>query len=172
LNTELLARRGPDIMELGRLIEITVPLAINRKMDGDYTTINNMYTAKTVIGMNSFGSQKELAKEFVQTLFSDQIQKIELRDGFPINKTALEEWMTLEIPGGTVTKGNFETRYANKVDKKILMDKICSLSTPIVNDTTLINMILDEAEKCLRGEITSEQAAKNVTYNTKSYLAE
>ncbi len=166
-----------NMEEIGSVWDMSGPLAVVKQLDGDYKTFNNMYREMISIGINSAGSQKELAKEFVELLFSDEIQKIELGDGFPINKAALDEWSQKDNEmQGSIGSPNSDyilyTSYPDKNDRMVLFDKLYSLSTPIVNDTILIDMILDEAEKCLRGDITTEQAATNISNNTKTYLAE
>jgi hypothetical protein len=42
----------------------------------------------------------------------------------------------------------------------------------MVNDITIVDMILDEAERYLRGDITAEQAASNAVSSIHLYQSE
>lgn len=41
-----------------------------------------------------------------------------------------------------------------------------------MNDMTMMDMILDEAERYLRGDITVEQATSNIVAGIRLYLSE
>jgi len=166
-----------NIEEVGSLRDIQAPLTVLKELKGTYSSFNNMYRANSLIGINSAGSQKELAKEFIQLLFTEEMQKIILGEGFPINKKALEEWRQKDdnyVSSISSGKGDYtiNANAPNQEERNELIEKLYSLTTPIVNDTKIIDMILDEAEKYLKGDITAEQAAKNASSNVKTYLAE
>ena len=164
-----------NMEELGGMMGFALPLTAVEKCQGAFRSINNMYKAYGQIGINSAGDQKELAKEFVQLLFSKEIQSLDLDDGFPVNKTAMEEWVQLDnenyftIPHGE----DYITAYYPEADsRKKIFECISTVDKPMVNDMTMMDMILDEAEQYLRGDITAEQAASNAVASINLYLSE
>lgn len=165
-----------NIEELGGIMDFAVPLVAAEQWQGSFTVLNNVYKAKGLIGINSAGSQKELAKEFVQLLYTKEIQSLDLLDGFPVNRAALEEWIQIEKPGYGFSVGGedytIHAFYPVKINREKIYESICAIDQPMVNDTTIVDMILDEAERYLKGDITKEQAAKNAVGSINTYLSE
>jgi ABC-type glycerol-3-phosphate transport system substrate-binding protein len=169
-----------NIEEVGGVINFAAPLTVLKEQNGSYSSINHMFRANTLTGINKSGSQKELAKEFVKLLFTEEIQKKELGDGFPINKAASEEWEHREIDrdsyftsiSSSESDYRIDAQYPSIEETTYIFETLASLTTPIVNDSTMIGLILDETERFLKGELTAEQAAKNASGSIKTYLAE
>ncbi len=168
---ECLANMG----ELGGMMDFALPITVLQKRQGEFRTINNVFKAYGLIGINSAGNQKDLAKEFLQLLFSKEIQSLDLGDGFPVNKAAMEEWIQKDminyfsIPIGEAT---ITANYPEMEERKKIYECIEAVDKPMVNDMTMMDMILDEAEQYLRGDITAEQAANNVAASIHLYLSE
>ncbi len=165
-----------SIEELGGISSFSMPLKVVNEWQGAFGVINHSFKAKGLIGINSASSQKELAKEFIQLLFSGEIQKLDLMDGFPVNQAAMDEWIQTnkEDYGFTVGDGEImiQSSYPDQKSRKSIYESICAADQPMVNDITMIDMILDEAEKYLRGDITSEQAASDAVASINLYLSE
>jgi ABC-type glycerol-3-phosphate transport system substrate-binding protein len=165
-----------NIEELGGMMDFAIPTAVVQEWKGSFRAINNSFKANGLVGINSAGNQKELALEFIQLLFSKEIQRLDLQDGFPVNKVALEEWIQLEKDnfGFSVTDGEYDIQafYPKEKPRKEIYESICAVDKPMVNDMTMMDMILDEAEQYLRGDITAEQAAKNAVASINLYLSE
>ncbi|MBH1939602.1 carbohydrate ABC transporter substrate-binding protein [Mobilitalea sibirica] len=165
-----------NIALMNGIADFAIPLEATRQWKGTYNAMNHTYVASALIGINSAGKQKELAKEFIHLLFSEEVQSFELEDGFPLNTKAMDGWiqrdqsmgMSILFDDGYTIVSDYPT---SSVRKKIY-EIICSLSKPMMNDTTMLNMILDEAERYLRGDITAEQAAKNAVSSINTYLNE
>jgi hypothetical protein len=164
-----------NMEELGGMMDFALPITAVQKLQGTFRTINNMFHSYGLIGINSAGNQKELAKEFIQLLFSKEIQSLDLKDGFPVNKVAMEEWIQLDDDNYFNLSNGVETITANYPDLKLrneIYECICTADKPMVNDMTMMDMILNEAEQYLRGGITSEQAARNIVSSINLYLSE
>ncbi len=164
-----------NIDELSRMMDFALPLKTVEKLQGAYSTINHRFKPYGQIGINSAGNHKELAKEFIQLLFSKEIQGLDLWDGFPVNKAAMEELIQQDkvdyfsIPIGEDTVTSY---YPEKDAREKIYEGICAVDKPMVNDMTMMDMILDEAERYLRGDITAEQAASNAVASIHLYLSE
>jgi ABC-type glycerol-3-phosphate transport system substrate-binding protein len=165
-----------SIEELGGISDFSIPLKVVEQWQGAFGVINHSFKANGLVGINSASSQKELAKEFIQLLFSTEIQKLDLTDGFPVNQAAMDEWIQTNKENYGFTVGDGETMvqasYPDQKSRKSIYESICAAEKPMVNDITMIDMILDEAEKYLRGDITAEQAANNAVASINLYLSE
>ena len=165
-----------NIEELGGMQDFAIPTEVVQEWQGAFKVINNSFKANGLIGINSAGNQKELAKEFIQLLFSEEIQRLDLLDGFPVNKAAMEEWVQLDKEGFSFSRGggeySIQASYPAEKPRRNIYESICALDKPMVNDMTMVDMILDEAERYLRGDITAEQAAKNAVASINLYLSE
>lgn len=165
-----------NIEEIGGVQAFGIPIEVVHERKGVFRAINNSFKANGLIGMNSAGTQKELATEFIQLLFSGEIQRLDLQDGFPVNIAALEEWIThdKEDYHVSVSNGEYEIQasYPEEESRKKIYESICAADRPMVNDMTMMDMLLDETERCLRGDITAEQGAKNAVASINLYLSE
>jgi hypothetical protein len=165
-----------NIEELGGIQDFAVPIEVVHEVHGSFRAINNSFKANGLVGINSEGNQKELALEFIQLLFSKEIQSLDLLDGFPVNKAAVEEWVKYENDSFnySVTDGEYDIRalYPKEKPRKEIYESVCAADKPMVNDMTMLDMLLDEAERYLRGDITAEQAAKNAVASINLYLSE
>lgn len=165
-----------DITEMREIEDFAVPLAAAKVWEGGYKVINNTFAGNCLVGINKAGKQKELAKEFVEFLFSDKVQSLKQMDGFPMNEKVLKEWIDKDVNySGSLSSDDYIINNVSYPERKIrekIYDDIVSLSKPMENDNILIDMILDEAERYLRGDITSEQAAKNAISSITAYQNE
>jgi len=164
-----------NMEEMGSIGDFAIPLVATKHWNGSYKAINNTFKANLLVGINSSGKHKDLAKEFIQLLFSKDIQSLELSDGFPINKAAMEEWTKYEYNIVYFYGSNddyIRADYPRPAVRNKIYDNLCALTNPMINDTVLVNMILDEVERYLRGDITVDQATKNVQSRINRYLSE
>lgn len=165
-----------NIEELGGIQDFAVPIEVVHKWHGAFRAINNSFKANGLVGINSAGNQKELALEFIQLLYSKDIQNLDLLDGFPVNKAAMEEWIEFEkySNGFSVSDGDYVIQALTPKEKprREIYESICAADKPMVNDMTMLDMLLDEAEGYLRGDITVEQAAQNAVASINLYLSE
>ena len=164
------------IEELGGISDFAIPIEAVQVWQGSYRAINNSYKSSGLVGLNSAGKQKELALEFIQFLFSLEIQRLDLLDGFPVNQAAMEEWIQIGKQGYGFSVGDGEysisASYPNEKSRKDIYEVISAAEQPMTNDLTMVDMILDEAERYLRGDITAEQAAENAVSSINLYLSE
>ena len=163
------------ITETRGFCDLMLPLEAVKQWNGTFSAINNTYRASTLVGINSTGTNKEGTKEFVQYLFSEEVQSQGLTDGFPVNKLAMEKLVETDadmIIGTFKDLYEFWGYYPTLEDRNLAYEEIKALERPMENDSTLIDMILDEAERYLRGDITAEQAVDNTLGSINTYLSE
>lgn len=163
------------ITEAKGFYDLIYPLEATKQWNGTFSAINNTYRANTLVGINSAGKNKECAKEFVQFLFSEEVQSQDLNDGFPVNKLAMEKLVEIDADykiGTFKDLYEFWGYYPTLESRNLIYEEIKALEGPMENDSTMIDMILDEAERYLRGDISVEQAVDNVLGSINTYLLE
>ena len=162
-----------NIEELGGMMDFALPITAARERKGAIKAINHVFKTNGLIGINSAGKQKELAKEFIKILFSREIQSLNLEGAFPVNQAAMEDWIRLDDENYCIADGGVITaNYPGKDDRDKIYECVCAADQPMLNDMILMDMILDEAERYLRGDITAEQAASNTVASIHLYLSE
>lgn len=101
------------------------------------------YTPTTLIGINAGSALKEQGVAFIETLFSDSVQKYTYFDGLPVNAAMFEKQLTEENPmyNGTISllgmDGYSYTLNSAWPDESIIEDfrkQVQSLSIPAPRD--------------------------------------
>lgn len=165
-----------NIEELGGMMDFSLPLKAVQEVQGSLRAMNHLFKATGLVGINKEGNQKELAKEFIQLLLSKDIQRLNLEGAFPVNKAAMEEWIKTDsqnyIIADNMEGGTIRGDYPDQDSRDMIYEWVCAAGKPMVNDIAMMDMILDEAERYLRGDITAEQAAGNAAAGIQLYLSE
>lgn len=182
-NNDLNARKGKQavIKEAGGSFSLIEACEVLRELNMQPQGIHGMYIPKGMIGVNNSSKNKELAQEFLKLLFSEEIQSIDLNDGFPVNEKALEAWSRKESPEDGVglaivgSDGGGDMFSASEPSGEQLAPFIQLLKeadTPVMIDDVIMEVILDEGIAYCNGEKTLEDAASNILSKTKTYLSE
>jgi len=182
-NNELRVRKGKGavINEAGGSYSLMEACEVLKELNVNPQGVSGLYIPKGIVGVNNSSKNKELAKEFLKLLFSEEIQSLDLNDGFPVNVNAQESWSKKEAPDDGVgisvsgSDGDGEIFSAMEPDGKQLVPfiELCrSADTPVMMDDVILEVILDEGISFSKGEKTVEQAVLAITSKTKTYLAE
>ena len=156
-------------------------VACTNHVGGYYFSVKDLYISNGIVGINKETKEADIAKDFVKELYEESFQSVDFNDGFPVNATSLKTWMTKEpdpnLMSGFSTQENGKQImiifYEMDVEKKKeFYDMLLSLDTPITNNSTVIDMILEEAVGYLAGEKELEQTAQDITNKVNLYLNE
>lgn len=121
----------------------------------------------------------ELAKEFVQTAFSEKVQSRAFGNLFPVNRASFEqqcEWSEVSIGGSMMTHTGEEKRFAILHPKEEAVNRIKTLVEQL--DLCLEgNSVLEEAmmkygTEVLLGYESVEEGVENIAHAVSIYLAE
>lgn len=154
--------------------------------DVDYVlrSIGNKFYASGSIGLNAASKETELAGEFIQYLYSNEIQKINLYNGFPIERKALEKWL-LEVPENAEDisfsssindgEGSDETisgGYPSEEIRKAVLSLIEELSAPVSQNEILNDMIIEQLAGFLDGSLDIDETLNATAQKVNTYLSE
>lgn len=173
-----------NMLNLGLLPEFSQYIQVvtaNKKMgDGVVKLLNgqteNAFVPMTTVGISSKSADTESAGKFVAFLLSKDAQKINQGGGLPVNKSAFDEGLEaaanlgdVDVSSNDQVSGLTEVSESDINDLKAMVE---SLTTPSVVDDVIKENIKEQAEQCVSGSITSEEAVKNVMQKINLYLSE
>ena len=140
--------------------------------------VNNMYTPANRMGINSSSSQKELAKDFMETVLSDEIQVGDYLEGLPVRVESLEKLPQISDASDMTIGGSYDggpTREygmpsADQVQQIVDMAK--QADTSLLIDRTVRNTFLECVENYAGGDVSAQEAAQDMSDKMELYLAE
>lgn len=183
-NNDIEARNSNQavIVEGAGSYDLMITCAVLKELGMTPQSIHDLYLPKGIVGVNSGSKNKELTEEFLELLFAEEIQTLDLGtgEGFPVNEKALENWCAKEVPeGGGMSIGTsdengnqFGASEPNGDDLKPFVELERKADTPIIIDEVVLEVIKDESIAYFKGEISLEKAVQNITNKVKTYLAE
>ena len=164
------------IMQIRSVSDFAMPADTIRKMNFIYSDINDLFIPSLTVGLNSACIQKDLAKEFLKTLISDEVQKAVLGDGLPVNERMLTELAEMDYGNSSMSffdgKDITSIEYPSMEELKEVFDCAKQLTTPLSYNKLLIDGIIDNITNYLEGEISIEQATQDTLNLINTYLSE
>lgn len=151
--------------------------SLNTDLDYTLGLSNNktIYTPICNLGICTKGQNQSEAKQFISVALSEQIQNVELYDGFPVNMNSLNYYYSRnpddsgklkEAIGFGLENGNNVTvvmQPMNNDEVNKFTEVINNLDTPIHIDTMTRQIIIDVGTQCLEGHLTPEEAVTEIT---------
>lgn len=174
------------VEEVGSLVDMMAPATVMRDNGYPIRFVDNTFIPYGRVGINSATKQEELAKEFVQILFSDEVQSVDLKDGFPMNLHANEvlreqTYDTIEEAAGegalVGVSGAEDGEMMSftmplKSEFDALMEKCSELMQPAKADKLLRNIIVDQAILYYEGNQNIEDTVQGICNKVDTYYAE
>ena len=166
-----------SLMELASMMDVMSPSAMIDKYGYHLEQFNDIYYPKGLLGVTSFGKEKETAREFVKFALSPKVQEGDLRDGFTVSRTASDAWKkrtsNMSISFSFNDTGEMlSAEYPNDKKKEEIMGMLDKLHTPISVDDILLEMIVSETKGYFEGKQTAAEAAGLFENKAKLYYAE
>ena len=146
----------------------------------------NEFLAHTVIGMNSQSSQKELGKDFIRKIFSEEVQSGtggDRAEGLPVNKEAFLKQIKEYEPGKEISSIGYTNKETGEmfsftitapenIERDNLVKLVEELTKVKSGDKTIENIIYEIGSRALFGEITVDEAVEEIEKKASIYLAE
>lgn len=168
----------PFALELPEsMMDMMYPFSISVQKGYEIQPVNNVYYTRGLLGITSFGKEKETARKFVEFALSAQVQESDLGDGLPVNKKAAAAWqerdsnISMGMSYGEAGEPLY-AEYPTPEERKQFMGMIGDMRTPVSVDDVLLEMILNETKGYFEGTQTLEQAVQAVENKAKLYYAE
>lgn len=163
--------------------ELNGQLIASNLENGSFTALpgqaDGSFVPTQILGINKSTANAEAAQAFVAYVLGENPQSFDIEAaGFPVNVTALETQLSEEaVQSGTMggAVGGSLTWTSTPLDAEQcaqLRNLIEGLTTPVVVDFTLYQMLVDESAPFFEGSIDATQATQNVCARANAYLAE
>lgn len=141
---------------------------------------SGVFLPKRILGVLSSSQNQQVAMDFVKFVLDTQVQAESTRAGFPVNRAVLdqqiaEDKVSTSSFGGSGPDGEempLDALWPDSTRRQKLNDWINQLTTPASTNWVIRDMILDQMEPCLSGEITPEEAAQAAVKSLNLYLSE
>ncbi len=184
LSTEYMAHKDVELhmTEVEAFMEIPyLNSAIMQRGDGDFGAVlakdGGVYNPVGIVGINANSKNKDIASEIVKLAMSKEVQKVDLYEGFPIDKEALEEQAIINEDGmmaamGMAIEKPIKMQPATQESYTKLKEQVDKLTIPAMTDEVLMNLIIEETKGYFDGEKTANEAAEAAAKRTRAYLAE
>lgn len=174
-----LSDSGLDVMT--RVSDFGFPQTfIRNHPDTAVELINGGYFPSGLIGINQATAEAELAQEFVKCIFSLDVQKENLYDGFPVSEAGLDAQFaaadgndtfaySMGFPGWDYTA---DGGYPDEENRARLRGLIEDASRMVNVDQTLLGMVVQNALDYCEDKISAEQAVSAIEQQVMLYQAE
>ncbi len=153
-----------------------------KQVNGYYGSVSDKFIPNGIVGINKATKDINLAKDFVKSLYEEEIQSKHFIDGFPMNSFALDKWMN-EPEDKDLTLGFSIIDKEGKVimingkdlsveERKGYYSMLLSLTKAVNNDTIVLDIIVEAGLSYLRGEKSLDEVVQATTEKVNLYLSE
>lgn len=125
--------------------------------------------ANTRLGIMAAGTHQDAAWRFVRTLMLGE-EEPSLSSGIPVFKDRFENAVDAAVTNRHNDRYGID--YFNAVDAQLLRDQVYHTTKLVHTDEQLLTVIRSEANACLSGQKTAEEAARQIQSRLSLYLAE
>lgn len=153
------------------------------KRELEYTYLNSAngksFIPGTMLGVNQISNNKEIAKEFLSSYLSYDIQKLFL-NGLSINQAALENSIETSEDGEILTtyyknmddKEGMEVKKLTKKGVSEFIGFINKLETSVIPDRIVMQAVMQQADAFLYAGVSVEEAVNAVVKKVDIYVSE
>jgi len=148
------------------------PIGMVDYLKGSYTLFENAFIPSCELGINSASDNMTLSKEFVTLALSEEIQRNDLTDGFPVNASGLtlssrNKRDNIIMSISTADNLNYSFTAYNKEYEDGLVG-LCKLATNRATyDNQLIDSLTDGTIDYFNGTLSAEETADRILEKIK-----
>lgn len=134
-----------------------------------------------IVGLCANAQNPEYAEKFIETLLSEEVQKEDLEDGFPVNRDAFKIFSQDPNPTYSYCLGmasengeeiTIDMRWANDAEIEELNQIIGSLSTPAETNSLIRDSVISIGVKALTGEKEIDESVEEIVQKISLQLQE
>lgn len=184
-----LANPNYNLIEIGYVTSIedfvNMYTVIDDNNQLDYINIqkknSNLFLPQKIVSINSYGENKEIAKNFISELLEKEYQEFDNYSGLPINKEALDNIYIKNVGNDNlgafiVEIGDFSKRYDRKWPTEGEYNKffqiINNLNLRANTNKNILEIIVQVGEKYIMGEYTIEEGLEKIVDSMEIRLNE
>lgn len=140
--------------------------------------VKSMFIPTDRMGINSSSKKKDLAKDFMETVLSDEIQTGDYWEGLPISIKSQEKLPGIseksDITIANSYNGGVSREYGmpSKDQVQQIVEMAKRAQVPLLMDRTVRNTFLECVESYVGGDVSAQEAAQDMADQMELYLAE
>lgn len=142
--------------------------------------VSNVFLPRRIMGVLNTSANQDYAVDFVAFMLSQDIQFSCLSTGFPVNRAAFDKMINeeQEMDGSIYTSYgdgaalSLDITYPDQRHRQQLKTWVDALTTPALTNRIIRNMVMEQANACMKGELTPQEAAKAAIGALNLYLSE
>lgn len=140
----------------------------------------HVFLPRRIMGILTTSAYPEAAAQFLAFMLSEEVQANDLSTGFPVNKAVFDREIAEErtVDWSTTFSDNdgtmltFQSQYPDAQRRQELKQWVDELTTPALTNRIIRNMVMEQMDACLNGELTPQQAAQAALRSLNLYLSE
>ena len=165
------------VEQINKLTDTMIPAVVINDKQLTFSSIGERYLPKGLVGLNSTSKETEIAKEFIQSLFAEEVQNSNLYDGLPVNATSIKKWFSEDNPNIMISYGygaddSITATWPSAKERDGFLKVVLEVKHPIEANDTLYNMIVENALPFLKGDQDINQAVTAIKSKVNTYLSE
>lgn len=134
-----------------------------------------------IVGLCANAQNPEYAEKFIETLLSEDVQREDLGDGFPVNRDAFKIFSQDPNPNYSYSLGvmsedgeyiDLNLRWANDAEIEELNQLISSLHTPAETNSLIKDSVISIGVKALTGEKEIDESVEEIVQKISLQLQE
>lgn len=169
------------IEEVGGFMDSMFPVSMASYIKGDFTAFENSFSPSLQMGICAKSPYRDTAEDFLRFALSEELQSMELGNGFPVNRAALNkqaaedrsEYMASVViaddDGGYTS---FDSEPFSQETARKLADICETLEKPVKEDAKISEVLAECLGGYLDGSQSKEETIQKIEAGLKMYLAE
>ena len=148
--------------------------------NGSIESYDNAYKGAIEVGINANTKFPDIAKEFIESLLSEEMQTKDYSAGVPINNKAIDKFIDLERDVASYTEiqnedGDyvmFEIPWFSKEDRELLAQISRSVDNRVSIDERVLEVITEQFGESIVNGTSMEECADKIGNELNLYLSE
>lgn len=174
----LSATGGLALETMNGIADATINYTYIDYINYSYSILNNSFTPSVQLGINASSKQVDLAKDFISTLLSEEIQVVDMEDGFPVQSEALKKtsfdvsWDTLSIYDADYNRKEVPLIQITGDRRTDLINQIKGLNRVSTNDDAILSVMTDMSADYFEGKMSLEDTVALIQNKLSLYTEE
>ena len=165
----------------GGFLSCITPLSMVEYSKGEYTAFENRFYPLMQMGICAKSQYVDTAKDFLRFALSEELQDMDLYDGFPVNRKSLEKQAAedrSEYSGYVMMTADdgeyisYEMKPYSQEEGKRLAALCGTLDRPVREDAKIYEVLTECLGGYLDGTQSKEETIRKIEAGLKMYLAE
>lgn len=148
--------------------------------NGSIESYDNAYKGAIEVGINASTKFPDIAKEFIESLLSEEMQIKDYSAGVPINNKAIDNFIDLERDVASYTEIHnedgesvlFEIPWFSKEDRELLAQICRSVDNRVSIDERVLEVIAEQFSESIVNGTSMEECADKIGNELNLYLSE